>query len=187
MNQKQTRALSPLRIGIFGSVILAVLHLILLGYIYQRRSATDQLTADRQALDGNFTNLQEINQEQINSLQNDLDLIQAEVSELDASFPELGAPYAIYHRGLDLSQKSQVSLQSISFLGRDVQELLSGPIITDRYSIRLNGSLTACITFIKNIEEAGMDTVSMESVSIWPDEELCSLDIITIGLPTALE
>jgi len=187
MNQKQTRTLSPLRIGIFGSVILAVLHLILLGYIYQRRSATSQLIADRMALEENYSALQGINQEQIKTLQSELNTIQAEVVELEASFPELGAPFAIYRRGIDLSQKSQVNLQNISYLGRDFQEILSGPIIAERYSIRLNGSLTACITFIKNIEEAGMDTVSLESVSIWPAEELCSLDIITIGLPTALK
>ncbi|MGB2965522.1 MAG: hypothetical protein WBB69_16225 [Anaerolineales bacterium] len=187
MKQKQTRAFSPLRIGIFGSVILALLHLILLGYIFQRRNATSQLIADRMALEENYSNLQDINQEQINIFQTELDTVQAEIVELEASFPELGAPFAIYRRGMDLSQKSQVNLQNISYLGRDLQELLSGPIIADSYSIRLNGSLTACITFIKNIEEAGMDTVSMESATIWPEEELCSLDLITIGLPTALE
>ena len=46
-------------------------------------------------------------------LQADLDRIQAEVLELESSFPELGAPFNVFNRGLDLAEASQLELFSI--------------------------------------------------------------------------
>ncbi len=183
MNNKSKRIFSPMRTAILGSVILAMLHIILLGGTYQRRTAAEKIQSDRAALDQNYAALKQINEEQLSALQSELELIQAEVADLQSSFPELGASFAIFHRGMDLSQSSGVNLDSISHLGSDLQETVSGNIQTDNYSIELTGLLESCLTFIQKLESAGMDTVTMEYVSIWPEEELCSLEIKTVGYP----
>ena len=183
MNNKSKRIFSPMRTAILGIVILAMLHIILLGGTYQRRAAAEKIRSDSAELDQNYAALKQINEEQVSSLQSELELIQAEVAELQSSFPELGAPFAIYHRGMDLSQSSGVELDSISHLGSDLKETASGNIQTDNYSIELTGLLESCLTFIQKLESAGMDTLTMEYVSIWPEEELCSLEIKTFGFP----
>ena len=172
-----------MRTAIRGSVILAMLHIILLGGTYQRKAAAEKIQSDSAALDQNHAALKQLNEERVSALRFELGLVQAEVDELQSSFPEPGAPFAIYHRGMDLSESSGVSLDSISHLGSDLQETVSGNIQTDNYSIELTGLLESCLTFIQKLESAGLDTVSMEYVSIWPEEKLCSLEIKTVGYP----
>ncbi len=183
MNNKPKRVFSPIRIAILGSVILAMLHIILLGGTYQRKTASEKMQSDIATLDQNYAAIEQISKEQLSDLQSELELIQAEVAELQSSFPELGAPFAIYHRGMDLSRSSEVDLKGISLLGSDLQETVSGNIQTDTYSIEATGLLESCLTFIHKLESAGLDTVTMEQVSIRPEEELCSLEIKTVGFP----
>jgi len=183
MNNKSKRVFSPMRTAILGSVILAMLHIILLGGTYQRRTAAEKIQSASAELDQNYAALKQISDEQVSALRFELGLIQAEVDDLQSSFPELGAPFAIYHRGMDLSQSSRVNLDSISLLESDIQETTLGNIQTNNYSIELTGLLESCLTYIQKLESAGMDTLTMKYVSIWPEEELCSLEIKTVGYP----
>jgi len=183
MNNKSKRIFFPLRTAILGSVILAMMHIFLLGGTYQRSVAAENIQSNTAELDQNYAALKQISDEQVSALRLELGLIQAEVDDLQRSFPELGAPFAIYHRGLDLSQSSGVDLDSISLLGSDIQETTSGNIQTNNYSIELTGLLESCLTYIQKLESAGMDTLTMEYISIWPEEKLCSLEIKTIGYP----
>lgn len=183
MNKKPKRVFSPMRTAILGSAILAMLHIILLGGSYQRSVAAEKIQSDIAELDQNYAALKLISEKQVSSLQSELALIQAEVDDLQSSFPELGAPFAIYHRGQDLSQSSGVDLDSISLLGSDIQETASGNIQTNNYSIELTGLLESCLTYIQKLESAGMDTLTMEYISIWPEERICSLEIKTVGYP----
>lgn len=160
-----------------------MLHIILLGGTYQRRAAAEKIQSDIAELDQNYAALKLISDEQVSALRLELGLIQAEVDDLQRTFPELGGAFAIYHRVMDLSQSSGVDLDSISLLGSDVQETASGNIQINNYNIELTGLLESCLTFIQKLESAGMDTLTMEYLSIWPEEKLCSLEIITIGYP----
>ncbi len=187
MNQTPKRILSPVRIAIFGCVILAMLHVILLGGTYLRQNAAKTLQDDRAAIEQNYTEMIGMNEEQRSTLQTQLEVAHAEVADLQASFPNLGAPFAIYPRGMDLSRSSDVNLQSISSISKDFQETVSGTIQTERYSVELNGSLISCLTFIKQLEQASLDTVGLEYATFWPEEELCSLEIITVGHPPTAE
>ncbi len=186
MNWNQSK-ISVLRIGIIASVIAAMLNVILLGTTFQRRSASEQIEADSRVLEENYTELVKINQEHLDDLRNELNLIKAEVSDLEASFPELGSSFALFQRAFGLSTKSNLDLRSISRSGSDLQETTSGTILSDDFSIELRGTLVDCFKFIEEIETAGMDTVVMQYASFWPEESLCSLEIKTIGIPPVLE
>jgi hypothetical protein len=164
-----------------------MLHLILLGGAFLRRSAAKTLQENRLTIEENNQWIKEKNEEQYRELKAELDLIQAEVNDLQASFPNLGAPFAIFPKGMDLAQNSQVELQSISSNGVEIQETTSGTVQTERYSIELNGSLSACLTFIRQLEQAGMETVALEYLAIYPEEELCSLEIMTVGYSQTME
>jgi len=186
MNRKQSK-ISGLRIGIMASVIAAMLNVILLGTTFQRRSASEQIEADSQVLEENYTELVKLNLDQLDDLQNELNLINTEVSDLEASFPELGSSFALFQRALGLSTKSNVDLRSISRSGSALQETASGTLLFDDYNIELRGTLVGCFTFIEEIESAGIDTLVMQYASFWPEESLCSLEIKTIGIPPVLE
>ena len=48
----------------------------------------------------------------------------------------------------------------------------------------MKGTLLDCVNLIKNIEVDGLDTVNLQYASFWPEEELCTLEIKTIGFPS---
>ena len=100
--------LSGLRIGIITSLVLAVIHLILIGAAYQRQTAAAQLDQDRLTLEENLQQLEAVNQDQIDDLEAELEEIKTEIIELEAGFPELGAPFALFNQAEILTGKSQV-------------------------------------------------------------------------------
>ena len=181
MNQPRTGLIVPRRIVIILCVILGLLHVILLGWTLQRQSASAQITDDRLVLEENLDQLQQINQDQLDELQEELDLIQAEVTTLETSFPDLGTPFAIYRRGMDLAQSSQMELLEISLINSETLETVSGLVLKNQYTIDTQGSLENCLVFIDILEKAGMDTINLEFASIIPAENRCSLEISTLG------
>lgn len=181
MNQPRTSLTSPRRIVIVLCVILGLLHVILLGWTLQRQSASTQLSDDRLVLEDNLDQLQQINQDQLDELQEELDMIQAEVATLETSFPDLGIPFAIYRRGMDLAQSSQMELLEISLINSETLETVSGLVVKNQYKIETQGSLENCLVFIDNLEKAGLDTISLEFASLIPAESRCSLEISTLG------
>ena len=87
-----------------------------------RQKATKQLETDRLALEDNFSELEKVNKEQLDVLQADSESIQAEVVELESSFPELGAPFDVFNRGLELAQASELDLLSISSVNTEIKK-----------------------------------------------------------------
>ncbi len=185
MNKKNK--LSGIWIGIIFSLIAAVLNLIFLGGASLRRNATKQLNLDRSALEENFAVLEEVNQEQLDALQADLENIQTEVVELEASFPELGAPFDVFRRGLELAQISQIELINISLINSDQQETTSGVLVFEEFDLELNGDLVNCLTFIEKTETAGLDSVVMQYAGFFPEDGSCYLEIKTMGYPSSLQ
>jgi hypothetical protein len=184
---KTKSRLSGIQVGLILSLITAMVNLIFLGSVSLRQKATKQLETDRQALEENFSELEKVNRDQLDVLQEDLDSIQAEVVELETSFPELGAPFDVFNRGLELAEANQLNLLSISSANLELQETASGVLIFEEYDIELIGTLVNCLTYIEKIEAAGLDSVVMQSASILPEEGICSLEVMTMGYPSAFQ
>ncbi|MFN2280522.1 MAG: hypothetical protein ACK2TZ_01580 [Anaerolineales bacterium] len=187
MNQKQSPWVTPRRIVILLCVVLGLVHAILLGWTIQRRSAAQVLGDDRLILEENLAQLQQISQEQIDDLQADLDEIQGEVAALEASFPTLGASYDLFRHGNDLAIASQVELLEISLINAGSLESISGVVLRKQYTVEALGSLENCLDFMDALEQVGLDKVILESATISPGENECSLEISTIGFPSELE
>lgn len=187
MNQAKTGVITPRRIIIILCVILGLLHVILLGWTAQRRIASKQLYEDKLLLDENLDQLQQINQEHLDDLQAELEGVLTEIAALKSSFPELDSSFAVYRQGYALAQDSQLELQEISLVSSDTLETVSGPLLKRQYNLETRGSLENCLDFIDKLEKAGLDTISLEFVSIIPDESRCSLELSTLGYPTGTD
>ena len=182
---KNKYKITGVRVGLILSLLAAVVNLIFLGSALLRRNAGNQLEADQIALQENFTQLETVNKEQLDALQADLELIQAEVIELESSFPELGAPFNLFNRGLELAQVSQLELLSISSVNTEIKETGSGLLILEEYDLELVGDLDSCLAFIERVEADGLDSVVMQYAGIIPVDGTCSLGIKTMGYPTS--
>jgi hypothetical protein len=183
MNQKKSRLLTPRRIAITLSVLLGVVHVILLGWTLQRRSAIAELTTDKIAVEENLSLLEEINRDELDALQDELTLIEGEIIQLEDSFPELGSAFPIYRRGLDIAQSSEVELLSIGLLSTNIQETTSGSVLTKEYSLAARGTTAQCLAFIQALEDAGAGSLAVDGVTITPEDAQCSLDLSTFGFP----
>ena len=187
MNQPKTGLITLRRIIIILCVLLGLAHVILLGFALQRQSAAAQLIEDSQTLEDNLGQLQQINQSQLDDLQAELDLILDEIAILEASFPELGSSFAIYQQGYNIAQESQIELLEITLIGMDILDTISGQLVKKDYSIETRGSLENCLDFIDTLEQAGLDTISLNLVDITPGDNRCSLEISTLGYPTTAD
>ncbi len=172
---------TPMRIAIFGSLIFAAINVILLGAIYQRRSAAETLQEDRRTLEDNLSVLEQIGEEKLSNLQAELESAQEKAKELQNSFPEIGAPFAIYPQGKVLATRSKVELVGIALLNVEFKESPSGPIQMRLYFLELEGNMSNCIHFLGQLEDAGQQTVSMQNITISPEEEACEFEVQTFG------
>jgi hypothetical protein len=184
---KKNKLFSGIRVGLIISLTAAILNLVFLGGASLRLKASRQLQLTRSALEENIADLEQVNQDQLDQLRADLEEIQQEVLELEASFPEPGAPFDVFRRGLDLAQSSQLDLLNISLLDSESRETASGVLLFEEYGLELNGGLVDCFTFIEKIETAGLDSVVMQYAGIFPEDGLCSLEIKTMGYPSSLQ
>jgi hypothetical protein len=183
----KNKLFSGIRVGLIFSLVAAILNLILLGGASLRLKAAQQLQLTRSALEENIADLEQVNQDQLDALKADLEEIQKEVVDLEASFPEPGAPFNVFRRGLELAQSSQLDLLNISLLNSESRETASGVLLFEDYGLELNGKLVDCFTFIKQIESAGLDSVVMQYAGIFPADGICSLEIKTMGYPSSLQ
>lgn len=172
---------TPTRIAIFGSLIFAVLHIILLGAVYQRRSAAETLQEDRRTMEENLSVLEQIDEQKLSTLQSELESAQEEAENLRNAFPELGAPFAMYPQGKVFATRSKMELVSIALLSKDLKDSPSGPIQMKQYFLELEGNFSNCIDFLNQLEKAGQQTVSMQNISISPEEETCEFEVQTLG------
>ena len=174
--------LSALRIGIITSLVLAVIHLILIGAAYQRQTAAAQLDQDRLTLEENLQALEAVNQDQIDELEAELEEIKTEIIELEAGFPELGAPFALFNQAEILTEKSQVDLRSVTRIRKEFEDAVAGSYHGIEYSLEVEGSLQDCINFIEQLETVGLDSIHIQYASLWPEDQLCVFEVRTLGI-----
>ena len=184
MKQPKSNRISLRRIAIIFSVILGLAHVILLGWTLQRQNAASQLAGDEAVLAENLDQLQLINQAELDSLQAELEVIQTEITDLENSFPVLGAPFAIYQQGYNLALQNQLDLLELSLITTDQLETFAGLVVKEQYNIELTGSLGSCLAYLEDLEHAGADTIILDYANFLPADNRCSLEISTLGHPS---
>lgn len=187
MNDQRTSSPAVHRIVIALSLILGLAQVILLGWTVQRRLAIQKLLSSQAILEMNISQLEEINQEELDSLQSDLDALEDEIRGLEASVPDLGAPFALYQRGLEIAQASSVDLLRVELLSVNIRETASGMVEVKYYSIEGAGSAGQCLDFVQALEAAGGKTLAMDEVSILPADRKCLIDLSTVGFASPEE
>ena len=187
MTNRRSFGLIIQRIVIIGCVILGMAHIILLGFTYQRQRAVQQLDADRAVLEDNLEQLRDINQEELDTAQADLDALRAENAVLQQSFPELGAPFAIYYRIKDLADQNSIQLSNVDLTDMETLDTVSGVVVRKQYNLVTIGSVDSCLGLIQSIEAAGLDTLSLETIDISPEDDLCAMTVNTLGFPASSE
>lgn len=173
---------TPTRVAIAGSLIVAVINLVFLGATFQRRNAVATLRENIASLEENIQVLQEVDQERVQTLQEELDAAKEDLEQLRNAFPELGAPFAMYDQGMTIATQNQLTLNNIALQSEEKIESPTGPLQAKTFSLNLEGTLGQCIRFIRDVEQAGQQTLVIENISISPGNNSCSLDIRAFGL-----
>ena len=168
---------TPMRVAIVGSLVVAVILLLFLGAAYQRERAQQTLQENVESMRENLATLREVDRQKMQSLQEDLGDAKEEVAALRESFPEVGAPFAIYRQSYKFASRNRLALQSISLADTDILSTPTGSLRARNYSLSLEGSVGACILFLDDLEQAGQGTLIIDNINITPPEETCVLDV----------
>jgi len=170
---------TPMRVAIFGSLIVAVILILFLGASYQRQRARTSLQENMGAMRENLDTLREVDRQRMQSLQEELEEAREDVAALRESFPQVGAPFAIYRQSYQFASQNDLDLISISLSGRDNLSTPTGSLLARNYTLTLEGPVGACVLFLNNLEQAGQGTLIIDNINITPPEETCVLDVQT--------
>ena len=187
MNQpKQRQITSTLVLVILGGVLILA-NLALVGVDATLRQTAQDLKVQIENIHENLEQLKQVDEGRLASMREETAQAEAELSMLEASFPELGAPIALYNLSFNLASKNKVNIQSISRNEGIVESTVVGQVETVQYSLELQGEIDACIAFIKQLERAGMDTISVENIQMNSELQNCRMDVLTMGNANQLE
>lgn len=181
MRRLRTLRLTPTRIAYILATAIAVLLLILLGSTRRREQATAELEIQINAIENNLAGLQNLKEDTLESLRTDLQFAQAHTSELERSFPDLGAPIALYPTAFDLATQDNVELLQVDRRGKEPQETVIGVLSHERYGIHGTGTAQACLSFMSDLEDLGIKTVTVNDIAINVSEGDCSFEVLTVG------
>lgn len=176
-----------LRIALLGSVITAVILVILVGASWQRRAASQSLQNDLEVIEENFTQRKQSDLERLAELETELAQAQDQVQELKGAFPDPNQGFALYQQALDLARGSQMNLARISRSGSEVLETDQGTVQATTYSLVLTGTAEHCTDFLGSLEDAGMQSLATDQTRISTTEEICELDARVFSLPEGSE
>lgn len=184
MNPSGTRRsrLSVRTLAIVLNVIaLAVVAALLAGGVARTLGAQ---AIDNQvgSLSGNLSQLIQIRQDNLDQLFTQLDSAQAELAQVEADTPQLGAPYRLYERGFALGPENQVEVQSIAYGGEETQSTALGSLGLDTYSISLLGDIPGCVKYVSQLETEGAPYLATERVTMQIGEPGgCSFTTVVLG------
>jgi hypothetical protein len=168
---------NPTIFGLAIATALAGVNLFVLTRTLQITRAGRELAAQTAPLKANLAELQRAKEEGFASLRKDIALAEQELNSLRSSFPQAGAPFDLYRRGMTLAQSSRVEIVSVERGSTTVDDTTMGELTKTTYTIETRGSMQHCLTFMSQLEDEGLSTVALDNISIDPTAEECNFDV----------
>jgi hypothetical protein len=170
------------RAALFGSVLVAIIHIVMLGQALAWEQTIEIMVVQVQTLLSNAAGLQRIQDGQLDLLKEDVEQANLEVEALESSFPVPGAPFALYDRGFVMAAQNEVKIISISRHGRELLETAFGTVDSSNFGINAEANLENCLEFINRLELAGINTIAVNNIVIEPENLICDFDVQTLGI-----
>jgi hypothetical protein len=177
----------PGRLALGFSFLLGLANLALLGAALVSRRNAAALAIEVTALQDSLRQLRQVEQEGLQGLEQQAVKAESHLAELEASFPTLGDPFDLYRRGFALATDSGVELKAIETGGTTVLETPVGLLSTTSYRVTASAELPACLDWLGRLEQAGLQTLALDSLHIGPGDQACDFQVVVASAAPAGE
>ena len=171
---------APARAVLLGCMVVAIANGCLLGSAYLRKVAGQALEVQVQALRQNLATLSQLQADRRTQLQAQLAEADRRVALAESALPPVETPLDVFRIGYQLSGEPGVVVLSIRRDSAETQDTIIGPIDITRHRVTARGTLEACLAYVAALEAVGPG-LGLAGVSILPEEEGCSLDVLPLG------
>ena len=169
------------RILLYSCLLLALILLVLIVGVFQRRSAAAQLEADREQLATNFEIRVELDQNTKADLENQLSDVQAQINSLEGSFPDLEISYDIFSRIKVLADIQEVDVIRVQDEGSNLQSFPNGEVMVSSYTVEINGPVDDCIDLLAALETDSLGTADLSQAALNASDQICVFKLFTAG------
>lgn len=172
------RFFTPGRILLYTCLLLALILLVLMIGVLQRRSAVSQLEADRLQLAANFDTRLELDQETITGLENQLSDLRNQINSLESSFPDLEISYDIFSRIKVLADIQEVDVIRVQEEGASLQSFPNGDLKISTYAVEINGPIIDCINLLAALEADSRGSSELSQAALDTTDQICVFNIV---------
>ncbi len=175
------RFFTPGRILLYSSLFLALILLVLMIGIFQRKSAADKLEADRVLLAANYNTRLNLDQETISDLENQLSDVQNQINSLENSFPDLEISYDIFSRIKVLADIQGVDVNRVQDEGSSLQAFPDGDLKISTYAVEINGPIIDCVKLLAALETDSRGTSDLSQAVLNTSDQICIFNFVIAG------
>ena len=173
--------LSSRAMAIYLSLALIAIHIILLLGGFLRQNAAENVGQQLEALQSNVEQLNSSELQELERLQTSKAEWESKIAELEGQLPEPSQPYPVYEQAKSISEAEGAAVLQAQRSTSEMTDTQAGRIMTEVHGATLESSLAQCLNVVAELEADGGVGLAMQSITVSPDEETCSLIIATVA------
>ncbi|GMR09996.1 MAG: hypothetical protein BMS9Abin28_0817 [Anaerolineae bacterium] len=175
----------PARLAIGLTLLLAATDVTLVAASLRSDRAAAELASQVEALEFSLEQLRVADAEGLNDLESELSTASADLLRLEASFPEIGAPFDLYRRVFQLASSRGIDLKSVRRIAGSIQDTGAGTLSVTTYVVDSAGALYGCLSLLADLEREGLQTLTLNNILVDPTAEVCDFGV-TVARATVL-
>ena len=164
---------------------LVATNVALVGASLLNYRAAAELETQIDGLEFSLEQLSEVDAEGLHNLESELSTAEADLRGLEASFPEIGAPFDLYRRIFELAGARRVDLNLVRRLEGSTQDTIVGTLEVTTYKVEAAGTASRCLSLLADLEREGLQTLALNKILVDPPAQVCNFDV-TVARATVL-
>ncbi len=170
------------RVASWAAAAAAVANGLLLSGAYIRQRAQGSLEVQVATLRDNLATLTQLQASRRSQLETDLAAAKARVQAAQDAMPPVETAFDVFRLAYSLSSDSGIVVLSVRRESSEIKETSIGPVEITTHRVTASGALDGCLAYLGSLEALGRG-LGLAGVSIQPDQEGCSSDVLTLGRP----
>lgn len=169
---------NPKGAAILVSSVFALTSLALSGLSIRNDRAGAELAAQVADLEVSLEQLRVADAEGLQTLEQELEAAETQLSSLQAAFPKTDIAFDIYRRSFSLSRLNSADLLSVRRIEESSQETSEGILQLNTYRLEIAAEFSNCRSLLTMIEKEGLRTIALDNIFIDPAVKVCVFDVI---------
>ncbi len=168
----------PGRVLLVAAIVIAVVDAAFAASTLINQRNAEDLGLQVMALQESLDQLRQVEREGLEGLAAEAEEAEAELAALRAGFPKLGEPFDLFRRGFSLAASHQVEIERVERGSSVLEETPVGYLSITTYTLRSTAELEDCLAYTGSLEDAGLETMALDNVTMAPGDRRCDFQVI---------